>query len=70
MDKDEWEQEDYNLVKIGEEVLKTDPNRKFVFYRDSMGRTWYRTFVRTEIGWVTQEQYIFGRSIKRKRRPE
>ena len=66
MDKDEWKTEEYNLTKIGEQIWECDPGRKYVFYSDSMGRIWYRTFIHTQFGWISQEMAIFGKRIKKR----
>lgn len=69
MDKEEWKSEEYNLVKTGEQVWPDNPDRKFVFYKDTQGRSWYRTFIRTEYGWVTQEQLVYNKALSKKKRP-
>lgn len=68
MDKDEWKVEETSLEKTGEKTWSSDPERKFVFYKDSKGRIWYKTMIRTKYGWVSQEQFVFGKKLQ-KRRP-
>lgn len=69
MDKEEYASEKDHLEKIGEEIFGTDPERKFVFWRDSKGRHWYTTMIHQELGWMRQDQAIFGRRMGKKKRP-
>lgn len=69
MDKDEWMYEEACLTKIGEQICENAPDHKFVFYEDSKGRHWYRTFIHTDIGWVSQQMAVFGKKLTKRKRP-
>ena len=35
--------------------------RLYIYYRDAKGGCWYSNMIQTENGYVTEEEYIFGK---------
>ena len=53
------------LERVGE---AQEGNRIYIYYRDAMGRYWYRNMIMTDQGPVSEYEAIFGsRKISRRR---
>lgn len=56
----------YDLEKVGELQDRSDPDRKYILFTDPKGGGWYETKVRIYGKWISQEENIFGRRVRRK----
>lgn len=57
----------HEMKVVGEKRFGQGLERKFVFMVDPAGLGWYETMVLVNGKWVTQEEAVFGKRIKRKR---
>lgn len=53
------------LERVGE---AQEGNRIYIYYRDAMGRYWYRNMIMTDQGPVSEYEAIFGLGRRARRR--